>query len=161
MANWLWPIENKVSRALCLDSNNSTGTCASKAVDKNGRALTGGQDRPLWRRGRVMTASSDPSLTLEELIQVCDQIDAECDCPVMIGPDKIDYSKDAGDNKHSFVVDRPAVVAERDSHSFYPAPAPKLLSPDLCQGKCAHGDEHTVTRNTGHRKGTPRPGSRP
>ena len=60
------------------------------------RALTGGQDRPLWRRGRVMTASSDPSLTLEELIQVCDQIDAECDCPVMIGPDKIDYSKDAG-----------------------------------------------------------------
>jgi hypothetical protein len=76
----------------CLDSNNSTGTCASKAVDKNGRALTGGQDRPLWRRGRVMTASSDPSLTLEELIQVCDQIDVECDCPVMIGPDKIDYS---------------------------------------------------------------------
>ena len=70
----------------------------------NGRALTGGQDRPLWRRGRVMTASSDPSLTLEELIQVCDQIDAECDCPVMIGPDKIDYSKDAGDNKHSLLV---------------------------------------------------------
>jgi hypothetical protein len=42
----------------------------------------------------------------------------------------------------SIRVDRPAVVAERDGHSFYPAPAPKLLSPDLCQGKCAHGDEH-------------------
>jgi hypothetical protein len=48
-------------------------------------------------------------------------------------------------------VDRPAVVAERDSHSFYPAPAPKLLSPDLCQGKCARGDEHLAEALSNHR----------